>query len=387
MKFHKFGKTGVQVSQLGFGCMRLPLKSKNSVDIDEAKATNLLHYAIDKGLNYIDTAYPYHGEGFASTEGGASEPFVGRALKDGYRSKVKIATKLPSWLIEKRSDMDKYLNAQLKRLQTDHIEFYLVHGINKNFWQKLLKLNLLEFLDSAVKDGRIGHIGFSFHDDLKTFKEVVDSFKWEFCQIQYNYIDEEFQAGKAGLEYAAERGLGIVVMEPLRGGALADSLPASVNQAFKASGLQRSAAEWAFRWLYDDERISVVLSGMNSLDQVKENIKVASEAQANQFSDSEKQIMKRVQKAFKERIQVNCTSCGYCLPCPHGVDIPRNFQIFNSYYLLDDTAREQARQQYKIFLSDESRASACVACGQCELHCPQQIKIIDELKKATKVLD
>jgi predicted aldo/keto reductase-like oxidoreductase len=283
--------------------------------------------------------------------------------------------------------MDKYLNAQLKRLQTDHIEFYLVHGINKNFWQKLLKLNLLEFLDSAVKDGRIGHIGFSFHDDLKTFKEVVDSFKWEFCQIQYNYIDEEFQAGKAGLEYAAERGLGIVVMEPLRGGALADSLPASVNQAFKASGLQRSAAEWAFRWLYDDERISVVLSGMNSLDQVKENIKVASEAQANQFSDSEKQIMKRVQKAFKERIQVNCTSCGYCLPCPHGVDIPRNFQIFNSYYLLDDTAREQARQQYKIFLSDESRASACVACGQCELHCPQQIKIIDELKKATKVLD
>ncbi len=374
----EIGKTGVKVSQLGFGCMRLPVIDGVAHQINEFEATRMLRHAIDSGVNYIDTAFPYHGYGF--DRGGESEPLVGRALRDGYRQKVQLATKLPSWLITCRADMDKYLNEQLQRLETDHIDFYLVHAINKGFWQNLTSHDLFGFLDAAIADGRIRHAGFSFHDDLQLFKTVVDAYKWSFCQIQYNYVDENYQAGRAGLNYAAERGLGIVIMEPLRGGALAQKLPEPINQAFANSGFNRSPAEWALRWLFDDPRISVILSGMSTMEQVVENLRVASEAKANSMTAEEKAVMQQVQSFFRERMKVPCTTCGYCMPCPAGVDIPKNFSLYNSYYMLDEKFQGSTRFQYGMFVPESARPASCVKCGRCETHCPQHIKIMSELE-------
>ena len=266
MLYRKLGKTNEKVSALGFGCMRLPIIDGDVTKIDEEKAIEMIHHAIDEGVNYIDTAYPYHGTGMAS--GGESEPFVGRALKDGYREKVNLATKLPSWLIKTREDMDKYLNEQLERLQTDKIDFYLVHALTKGGWENLKKLGIDEFLNSAIKDGRIRYAGFSFHDDLDVFKEIVDYYDWSFCQIQYNYLDENFQAGTEGLKYAADKGLGVVIMEPLRGGKLVRDLPEAVTNAFEKAEIKRSPAEWALRWVWNHPEVSVVLSGMNVMDHI-----------------------------------------------------------------------------------------------------------------------
>ncbi|HQB83360.1 MAG TPA: aldo/keto reductase, partial [Candidatus Rifleibacterium sp.] len=289
MIYRKIGKTGVEVSQLGFGCMRLPVIDGVAHQINEPLATQMLRHAIDNGVNYVDTAFPYHGYGF--DRGGESEPFVGRALRDGYRQKVQLATKLPSWLITCHADMDKYLNEQLVRLETDHIDFYLVHAINKGFWKNLTAHDLFGFLNRALADGRIRHAGFSFHDDLQLFKTVVDAYNWSFCQIQYNYVDENYQAGRAGLEYAAERGLGIVIMEPLRGGALTANLPEAITDSFAESGLRHSPAEWALKWLFDDPRISVVLSGMSAMEHVTENLRVSAAAGAGSMTDKERKVM------------------------------------------------------------------------------------------------
>ena len=385
MIFRNIGKTGVEGSQLGFGCMRLPVIDGVANRIDIPEATKMLRHAIDNGVNYVDTAYPYHGTGF--DKGGESEPFVAQALKDGYRTRVQLATKLPSWLITCRADMDKYLNDQLKRLDTDHIDFYLVHAINQAFWKNLTSHDLFGFLDAALKDGRIRHAGFSFHDDLPTFKKVVDAYNWSFCQIQYNYLDTNYQAGEAGLAYAYERGLGIVVMEPIRGGSLARNLPANVSSAFATSGFKRSPVEWALRWLFNDPRISVVLSGMSAMEHVEENLRVAAQAKAQAFSEAEKEVMLKVQAAFKERIKVPCTSCAYCMPCPSGVDIPKNFQMYNSYYLVDESFRSTIKFQYGMQVAEAARASNCVKCGRCETHCPQQISIMKELEAVKAVFE
>ncbi|MBU1108160.1 MAG: aldo/keto reductase [Candidatus Riflebacteria bacterium] len=385
MLYRTIGKTGIKVSELGFGCMRLPVIDGVANKIDIPEATRMLRHSIDKGLNYVDTAYPYHGTGF--DKGGESEPFVGQALQDGYRERVQLATKLPSWLITCRADMDKYLNDQLRRLQTDHIDFYLVHAINKGFWQNLISHDLFGFLDEALADGRIRYAGFSFHDDLQTFKTVVDAYNWSFCQIQYNYLDESYQAGRAGLDYAAERELGVIVMEPLRGGALTRNLPEQVSKRFATSGWNRTPAEWALRWLYNDPRISLILSGMTTMEQVEENLQISSQAEANSFSEAEEMVMRDAQAVFHERIKVQCTACGYCMPCPAGVDIPKNFQMYNSYFLLDEIAQVSTRFQYNAQVSEATRASNCVKCGKCETHCPQQIKIIDELENVKAVFD
>jgi len=377
--YRKFGKTNEMVSILGFGCMRLPLlPGGDSSKIDEKLATEIIRYAIDEGVNYIDTAYPYHGTGMGSA--GQSEPFVGKVLRDGYREKVKIATKLPSWLIKTRADMDRYLNEQLERLQTDTIDFYLVHALNSSLWKNVKEAGIAEFLDQAILDGRIKHAGFSYHDKEENFNEIADGYDWSFCQIQYNYMDEEFQAGRKGLEYAAQKGLGIIVMEPLRGGKLAVNLPEEVQTVFNHSAIKRTPAEWALRWVWDHQEVSLLLSGMNSMDQVVENIKIAQTTTENSFTGTEKQVIEDVRNVFRQRVKVNCTECGYCMPCPSGVNIPGCFSFYNNYHVF-------GREEMYRMLQPGQRASACIECGQCEINCPQSIEIIEELKNVRAIFE
>lgn len=383
MQYRKLGKTHEQVSILGFGCMRLPVINNENHNIDRPAAIKMLHSAIDRGVNYIDTAYPYHGTGF--DKGGESEPLVAEALRDGRRELVKVATKLPSWLVQSRADMDRLLNEQLKRLQTDYIDFYLVHALNKAFWANLRQHDLFAFLDQAKKDGRIRHAGFSFHDDLPTFKEIVDAYDWSFCQIQYNYIDTDYQAGRQGLEYAAARDIGIVIMEPLRGGALTRNLPSQVNEIFSAYEKPMSAAEWGLRWLWNNPKIAVVLSGMSDQGQTDANILAAKNFPKSGLPASETQIIDKVQKIYRERIKVNCTACRYCMPCPVGVDIPLNFQMYNSFYLFDEIAQRSVRFQYGMQIPEHAKADKCIKCGKCVSHCPQQISIPEELEKVHRL--
>ncbi|QJW48174.1 aldo/keto reductase [bacterium BFN5] len=332
MLYRTFGKTNEAVSVLGFGCMRLPTIGSDPTNIDEEKAIPMIRYAIDAGVNYVDTAYPYHGTGF--THGGASEPFVAKALKDGYRERVKLATKLPSWLIKTRADMDRYLNEQLDRLATDYIDFYLVHSLNAGTWPVLKEAGISDFLNAAMKDGRIKHAGFSFHDQVGLFKEIVDYYDWSFCQIQYNYLDEEYQAGKEGLKYAAAKGLGITIMEPLRGGNLAN-LPQAANDILSQADISRTPAEWALRWVWNHPEVSVVLSGMTTMEQVVENVEVADAAMPLSLTAKELKLVDDVKNLFQERIRVNCTACSYCMPCPEGIHIPNCFSMYNDHYVFD----------------------------------------------------
>lgn len=386
MLYRDFGKTNEKVSVLGFGCMRLPVIGDNPMDINEQNATKMIHYAIDQGVNFIDTAYPYHG--LSLDRGGASEPFLARALKEGYREKVKIATKLPSWAVETREDMDRFLNEQLERLETDCIDFYMVHGINNAYWKNLKELGFEEFLDDALADGRIKHAGFSFHDRIELFKEVVDHYDWSFCLIQLNYLDDDYQAGIEGLKYAAAKDLGIAVMEPLRGGSLANNIPPEVQELFDGSDVDRSPAEWALRWVWNHPQVAVVLSGMNTMEQLKENLKIALQAQPSMLSEAELDITSNAKTIFKEKLKINCTNCGYCLPCPSGVNIPENFAKYNDYFLFGNPEMKEICQfNYQAFMPDHEKASACTECGVCEEHCTQDIPIIKELKKVKEFFE
>jgi len=291
MLYRKMNKAAPDLSILGFGCMRLPVNDKGQ--IDEETATGMIRYAIDHGVNYIDTAYPYHN--------GESEPFVGRALANGYREKVNLATKLPSWLITSREDMNKYLDEQLARLRTDHIDFYLVHGLNRPFWENLNGLGVTEFLDAAISDGRIRYAGFSFHDNTALFKEIIDSYDWTFTQMQYNFMDEHYQAGTAGLEYAAKKGLGIVVMEPIRGGLLARNL-AGVKEIWQKAKVRHSPAEWALRWVWNHPEVTVVLSGMSNPEQVRQNVSLARTGVAGSLTKIDLSLYAKVKKSWKNEL-------------------------------------------------------------------------------------
>ncbi|MGZ7048083.1 MAG: aldo/keto reductase [Methanobacterium sp.] len=383
MLYRTFGKTGEKVSILGFGCMRLPIFDFNPTQINEPLATKMLHYAIDNGVNYVDTAYPYHG--VSATEGGMSEILVGNALKDGYRDDVFLSTKLPSWNVQKKEDLIYYLNEQLKRLQTDKIDFYLLHGLGKKTWETLTKLNVFEFLDSALEDGRIGYAGFSFHDEVELFKEIVDSYNWSFSQIQYNYMDEEFQAGKEGLEYAAAKNMGITIMEPLRGGCLTNNVPPGIQTIWDKSNIKRTPAEWALRFLWDKAEINVVLSGMSTMEQVIENIKIAEDGEANSLSEEERNLIEEIREAYRERIHVDCTSCGYCSPCPEGVDIPLNLSLLNDLYMYQNM--EKPRGNYSFLTAKKASATYCDECGECEDKCTQNIPIRKYLKEARETFE
>jgi len=375
-----FGRTGIEVSTLGFGCMRLPVIGNDNSRIDEAHATKMVHHAIDQGINYFDTAYPYHG--FDFSKGGASEPFLAKALKNGYRNRIHIATKLPSWLINTREDMDRILDEQLKRLDTDTIDFYLLHGLDASYWKNLGQLGVLEFLTRAVEAGKIRFAGFSFHDETGLFREIVDAYDWTFCQIQYNYMDEEYQAGKEGLMYAAEKGLAVVAMEPLRGGTLVNGLPPSAREILERAAPGRTAVGWALQWLWKRPEVTVVLSGMSHMDHLMENLQLAN-TPSDQWSARDEEALRTAVKVIRNLQQVDCTACGYCLPCPEGVNIPRNFALLNDYYMLQDPA---AKLRYQRLLSETARASNCIQCGECEPKCPQGIPIPDELERVDEIL-
>lgn len=365
MQYRNFGKLDWQVSALGFGCMRLPIVDGQSSNIDQAKTTEMIRYAIDNGVNYFDTAYVYHEQ--------KSENALGIALKDGYRERVKIATKLPVWLVKTTSDFDRLLNEQLERLQTDHIDFYLLHSLNKESWQKILNLGLIQQAEKALADGRIRHLGFSFHDNLATFKKIVDGYdKWTFCQIQYNFMDTNFQAGKEGLQYAAAKGIAVIIMEPLRGGKLAVDLPAA-RPLWETAATKRKPADWALQWLWNQPEVSVVLSGMSAFDQVKENIVSAENSKIGLLSSQELALIEQVNKILTARSPIPCTACEYCLPCPNGVNIPRNFEVYNMAAMYDDLPG--SRDEYKYWVPDPEKASKCIQCDECLSKCPQQIAI------------
>ncbi len=379
MLYRPLGKTGCQVSILGFGCMRLPMKngSQSAADrfdpnkfIDEEKAIQLIRYAKAQGINYFDTAYPYHG--------GKSEPLLGKAVQD-CREEILIATKLPSWMVKGPDDFDKFLNEQLQRLATRYVDFYLLHGLGRETWTKMKDLGVLRFLDKILRDGRARSVGFSFHDDVRLFKEIVNAYDWAICQIQYNYLDRNYQAGQEGLEYAASRGLGGVIMEPLRGGRLAEQIPKKVQAIWDSSQEKRSPAEWALRWVWNHPQVSTALSGMNSMDQLKENLKIAGEGRAHSLSSEDLALIDRVTETYQKMFPIDCTACSYCLPCPQGVNIPHNFRLYNDHHIFKD--QEINFILYNQMTAPEQRASNCAECGECEERCPQHIKIIEELKK------
>jgi predicted aldo/keto reductase-like oxidoreductase len=346
--------------------MRLPILGGDTSKIDEPHAIDMIRYAIDNGVNYVDTAYPYHQ--------GQSEYLVGKALKDGYREKVRLATKMPSWLIENYDDFDKYLDEQLEKLKTDHIDFYLLHGLRKNRWPKLKNLGVFKWAEKAKEDGRINYLGFSFHDEYSLFEEILqDADKFTFCQIQLNYMDTEYQAGLKGLKLAAEKGLALVIMEPIKGGKLAVTPPKDVQEIWDKAEKKRKPAEWALKWVWNHPEVSVVLSGMSEMKHVVENVAYADNSEPCTLTDKELSLIEDAKKAYLKLGFIGCTACRYCMPCPQGVNIPEILGLYNEYYMSGQN--DEIKQKYWEKITPESHSSNCVSCGVCEEQCPQELPI------------
>ncbi|MBQ6456864.1 MAG: aldo/keto reductase [Mogibacterium sp.] len=366
---------GNELSQLGYGCMRF---TKKGSQIDYEKAEREVLYAIEHGVNYFDTAYAYMG----------SEECLGRILEEnGVRDKVNIATKLPQYLLRSMKVIDKTFREELRRLRTDHIDYYLMHMFTDlSEWERLQSYGIEQWIADRKAEGSIRQIGFSYHGDTAMFLRILDAYDWDFCQVQYNYLDENSQAGRKGVMAAAERGIPVIIMEPLRGGKLVD-LPVSAKRELRESGTGYSAAELGLRWLWDQNEVTVVLSGMNSLEMVEENIRIASDAAPGSFTDSDRDLIDRIRKIIKEKEKVGCTGCRYCMPCPQGIDIPGTFYYYNLMYI--EKGKNRARFEYLRNVGmqkDPIYASACVRCGKCEQHCPQHIQIRDMLRTADRDL-
>ena len=369
---------GEEVSILGFGTMRFPILEKNQKMIDEEKAEEMLDHAVEQGINYFDTAQPYHG--------GESENFVGRYLKKrNLREKIFLATKLPAWLITEEADFDKQVNEQLRKLQTDYIDFYLLHALNAKSWRNIKDLGVLKWCEKKKAEGKIKHIGFSFHDSYSVFKEIVDAYdEWEFCQLQYNYMDLEFQAGEKGFKYAVKNNIEVIIMEPLRGGQLAKDPPAEIVKLWQKFPSERSYADGALQWLWNKQDVPILLSGMTTMQHVKENIESAKRAKIGMFSDEELDLFQTIREAYLKRSPFFCTTCKYCEPCPHGVSISSVLGMYMMNVMYDDLKR--SKMFYNFFLGEDNRADKCIECGECEPKCPQQIEIIKWLKESHKTL-
>ena len=378
MLYRQLGKSGIDLSVLGFGCMRLPILDHKSEKIDKEKATRLLHYAIDQGVNFVDTAWFYHASVFGQK--GESEPFVGEALSGGWREKVHLATKMPLFVLRQKEQMETYLTEQLERLKTDYLDFYLLHGLNGEMWDRMCKLGVREFMDKKKAEGKIRFPAFSFHGKAEDFIRICDEYDWTYAQIQYNYMDVDFQAGYKGLKYAADKGIGVVVMEPLKGGKLGQKLPEEMMTVFNSSDIKRTPAEWALRYVWNQPGVSALLSGMNSIEQVVENIKVADEAIPESLKREELQMFDKLRNVMGARIKADCTSCRYCMPCSSGVDIPDVIAALNNAAIWNDP---------NPWLTGYSRitgkAGNCIACKECEEICPQGLAISSLMNEAVSI--
>ena len=398
------GSLGWDVSVLGFGAMRMPTKQVKDEKTQETKnvieqneAIKMIRFAIDNGVNYIDTAYPYHG--------GESELVVGKALKDGYRDRVHLTTKLPMWMVKKTEDFDKFLNQQIDRLQTNP-DIYLFHGLNKHRLELIKNLNLIEKMEKAKEKGLIKHIGFSFHDNYEVFKEIIDFYDWDCCQIQFNYLDIDYQAGTKGLEYAGDKKIAVIVMEPIRGGKLAipeDQLKfrEEVREVLQTSKVKRKMADWALQFVWNHPEVSVVLSGMSTMQQVIENVGSASKSGVNTLNNDELNTISDLRKAYEKLLIVPCTNCGYCLPCPNDVSIPSVLRLLNEVAYWGESGRQRITFFYNYMLKtqkdiEEKRANGeeisgaatlCITCNECLEKCPQQIEIPDFMEKANEIFE
>lgn len=373
MQYREFKKLGIKVSAFGVGCMRFPtvdVDGEKVVDVENAK--NIVRRAIDAGVNYVDTAYNYSNK--------TNELVVAEALADGYRDKVYLATKLPSFLCETPEDLPRFFEEQLQKLKTDHLDFYLVHALNRKSWDKMKELGIKQFLDGLKREGRIKYAAFSFHDDYDAFEYIIRDYDWDMCQIQYNYMDTVGNApGERGLRLSESLGIPVVVMEGLLGGKLA-SVPLDVKEVFDSYGAHRSPAEWGFRWLCDDPAVSCVLSGVTTPEMTDDNIRIFSSAHVGCMTDAEKATVARARETYQKRIKVGCTACQYCLPCPAGVDIPKVFSAWNNAYKFD--TKSDLQWTYNRLISNGQAADKCIKCGKCEKICPQHINIREMLQLA-----
>lgn len=365
------------LSQLGFGLMRLPVLDGDESKIDKEAASEMLKEAIASGVNYLDTAYPYHK--------GESEPFLGEFLEEnGLRDRINIATKLPAWLVEKPEDMDRFLDEQLKRLRTDHIDFYLLHALDGQRIDVLKQNHFEEFLDRAKASVKIRYAGFSFHDDYEAFEKILESYPFDFCQIQLNYMDEDYQAGLKGLKKASEMGLGVMIMEPLRGGMLSGKPEGRLEEIWSESQVEETPASLALRYLWNEPEVTLVLSGMSTLEQVRENLATADLAQQGDLSKAEKDLIRQIRTFYESRLQVPCTGCLYCIDCPEKIPIAQIFKYWNEDAMYGESAR--AKQRYQG-IDSSRRPENCISCGSCESHCPQHIPIIEKIQEARKDLE
>lgn len=381
MQYRDFGRLDFRPSALGFGAMRLPVLRGDDGKpdfsrIDYPAATAMLHRAVDEGVNYVDTAYVYHER--------TCESWLGEALKGGYREKVKLATKMPVWLVERPGDFDRILAEQLEQLGQDAVDFYLLHSLDEAHWRAVLEQGQLAAAEKALADGRIAHLGFSFHGHYELFEEILAATDlWEFCQIQYNYMDEDYQAGRKGLELAAGKGLGVIVMEPVRGGALAGTLPPRVQAVWDEAPSKRSPADWALQWVWSHPEVSFLLSGMSTMEQVEENLRSADASRPGLLTAEELALVARVRDLYRELSPIPCTACRYCMPCPQGVAIPEILALYNDAQMYGDPARQRV---FYTWLDEGERADSCTACGECEAKCPQGIAVSAWMEKAQAFL-